>query len=132
MMKRLLTLALATTFAAALGGCDSELAPIDEARAAYFATVDGTDEDCEGWLDWCIEQGYEQWACEERHEYCVEGEWVGGDGEDVDRPDDDDDATDDPCVEVAGQAESDCLEAGGTTEECREVYADAYDDCAGQ
>ena len=125
-------IALAAIFTVALGGCDSELAPIDEARAAYFEAVDGTDEDCEGWLDWCINQGYAQWACEERHEYCVDGEWVGDDAGDGDRPGDDDDATEDPCDEVAAQAERDCLEAGGTAEECREAYADAYDDCADQ
>jgi len=133
MMTRLLLLAFAATLTA-LAGCTAEQTPIDEARTAYFATADGTDEDCEDWLQWCLDEGYPQEGCEERNEYCVDGEWVGGDGDDADRPDDDDDRPDDDdelsaCEEEAHAAERACLEDGGTDEECSEELAEALADC---
>ena len=100
---------------------------IADARAGWFAAAEGTDEDCADWLQWCIDEGYPQEACEERNEYCVDGEWVGGDGDDDDRPDDDD--TVDPCDEVATLAYEECIDAGGTAEDCREAAGQAYDDC---
>ncbi|MBN94133.1 MAG: hypothetical protein CL928_08680 [Deltaproteobacteria bacterium] len=100
----------------------SETTPIDEARDAYFATLDGDDQDCEGWLQWCIDEGYPQEACEERNEYCENGRWVGGE-----RGDDDDSA--DPCGAAAEAAYDDCIADGGSEEQCREAAADAYDDC---
>ena len=103
-------------------GCLAPTTSIEEARTAYFSTVDGSDDDCEGWLDWCINEGYPQADCEERNQYCVDGEWVGGDGEN----------SDDPCAPVADAAYNDCLEGGGSAKECREVAAEAYEDCAGE
>ena len=103
---------------AALFGCAGS-ASIEEARTAYFATVDGSDADCEGWLEWCIAEGYPEAACEERNEYCVDGEWGGGDRDD----------SSDPCSPAADAAYEECLDAGGTDEECREAAAEAYEDC---
>ena len=60
-MAHVLLLALA----AALAGC-APTTSITDARTSYFATVDGSDDDCEGWLDWCVEAGYPQADCEER------------------------------------------------------------------
>ena len=103
----------------------AESTPIEDAQTAYFATVDGTDSDCAGWLDWCIEQGYPEDACEERNEYCVDGRWVGGDR-------DGDENSNDPCEEEGFLAERACLAAGGTAEDCRAAGAEAYEDCADQ
>ena len=122
MKPHLMFLVLATTLSA-LAGCASTTS-IEDERTAYFATVDGNDEDCAGWLEWCIEAGYPQADCEERNEYCVDGEWVGGDRED-------DEDTADPCAPFAETAYNDCIDAGGTEEECREAAAAAYEDCAG-
>jgi uncharacterized protein YceK len=106
---------------AALGGC-SATASIEDARTAYFATVDGSDEDCHDWLEWCVDEGYPQADCEQRSEYCVDGEWVRGD----------DEGSDDPCAPVADAAYNDCIESGGTAEDCREAAAVAHEDCAGE
>lgn len=127
-MKTALMLAL--TALMALTGCPAEQPPIDEARDSYFASVSGTDEDCSDWLQWCIDEGYPQAACEERNQYCEDGRWIGDDGDD-DRPDDGDD-DDDDCSEEADEAYEDCIDGGGTEEGCREVAADAYDDCMGE
>ena len=132
MMTRLLLLAFVATLTA-LAGCTAEQTPIEDARSAYFATADGTDEDCADWLQWCLDAGYPEEGCEERNEYCVDGEWVGGDGDD-DRPDDDDDRGDDddaltPCEEEAYASERACLEDGGTDEERAEALAEALADC---
>ena len=108
----------------AFAGCTAAVS-IDEARTAYFAAVDGTDSDCEGWLDWCLAEGYPEAACEQRNEYCVNGEWVG-----EDRNDDDDEA--DPCDEEARRVQRQCIEDGGSKEECREAAALAYEECAGE
>ncbi len=121
--KTFLALLSLAALAGALVSC-AETASVEEARSTYFAAVEGSDEDCEGWLEWCLDQGYPQAACEQRSEYCEEGRWVGGD-----RPEGD--GSDDPCAEAARAAERACVEAGGTAEECREVGAQAYDDCAG-
>ena len=106
----------------ALGlGCLAACAPtttIDDARMAYFATVDGNDADCAGWLEWCVDEGYPQEDCEERNEYCVDGAWVGRD-----------DDSSDPCGPVADAAYNDCIDAGGTPEDCRDAAAAAYEDC---
>ena len=120
-MKTFLIFGVLAAALTPLAGC-APTASIEDARTAYFATVDGSDEDCEGWLDWCIDEGYPQAACEERNEYCVDGEWVRGDRED----------SDDPCAPVAEAAYNDCLEAGGTEEDCRETAGEAYEDCAGE
>ena len=120
MKIRLLLLPLAALLVA-LASCEPAT-PIEEARSEYFASVEGRDTDCTGWLDWCIDEGYPQAACEERNEYCVDGEWVRGDRED----------SDDPCAPVAEAAYNDCLEAGGTEEDCRETAGEAYEDCAGE
>ena len=120
MRTHLMFLGLAAAMVA-LAGC-APTTPIEDARTSYFATVDGRDDDCEGWLEWCIGEGYPQADCEERNEYCVDGEWVGGDGED----------SDDPCGPVADAAYNDCIDAGGTAEECREAAAVAYVDCEGE
>ena len=101
-------------------GCAEPGTPIAEARSAYFATVDGSDEDCADWLDWCLSEGYPQEACEERNEYCVEGRWAGGE-----RGDDESDA----CGEAARAAERACVADGGSDEECREAAAVAYEEC---
>jgi len=123
MKTHLLLFCLAATLTA-LAGC-AETTSIEDARDAYFATVDGSDRNCEDWLQWCIDEGYPQDACEERNEYCVDGEWVGGD-----RGDDDDSA--DPCAPAAEAAYDDCIAGGGTEEECRDAAAAAYEDCAGE
>jgi len=127
--KMVCSLFAVATILAGLVSC-AESSSIEEAQTAYFATVDGTDADCAGWLDWCIEQGYPQAACEQRNEYCVDGRWVGGDRDGDDR--DGDGNSDDPCEEEGLLAERACLEAGGTAEECREAGAEAYEDCSGQ
>ncbi|MEE2829581.1 MAG: hypothetical protein VX498_10365 [Myxococcota bacterium] len=111
-----LVLAATLTF---LAGC-GPTASIDEARSSYFATVDGSDADCEGWLEWCLAEGYPREGCEERNEYCVDGEWVGGED------------SDDPCEPAAQEAYDDCIEDGGSEEQCREEAAEAYEDCAGE
>ena len=126
MMTRLLLLAFVATLTA-LAGCTAEQTPIEDARSAYFATVDGNDEDCADWLQWCLDAGYPEEGCEERNEYCVDGEWVGGDGDDDDRPDDDDELS--ACEEQAYASERACLEDGGTEEECGEELAEALADC---
>ena len=126
MMTRLLLLAFVATLTA-LAGCTVEQTPIEDARSAYFATADGTDEDCADWLQWCLDAGYPEEGCEERNEYCVDGEWVGGDGDDDDRPDDDDELS--ACEEQAYASERACLEDGGTEEECGEELAEALADC---
>jgi uncharacterized protein YceK len=107
--------------AVALTGCSATLS-VEEARTAYFATVDGSDADCHDWLEWCIDEGYPQADCEQRNEYCVDGEWIRGDGTD----------SDDPCSPAADAAYNDCIEAGGTAEDCRGAAEVAYDDCAGE
>jgi hypothetical protein len=119
MQKYTLLTSLFVVFAglAACAGTSS----LEEQRTAFFATVDGSDEDCTAWLEWCVEEGHPQEACEERSEYCVDGEWVGGDRDDSD-----------PCRDAAGAAERACLADGGTAEECREAAADAYDECSGE
>ena len=68
------------TLVACLGACqdDTESMTLAQARTAFFEDAEGTDRDCADWLDWCIDQGYDAAACEERSEYCVDGEWVGG------------------------------------------------------
>jgi hypothetical protein len=104
----------------AVAGC-APTTSLDDARTAYFATVDGSNEDCDGWLEWCIDEGYPQADCEERNEYCVDGEWVRGEAGD----------SDDPCAPIAEAAYNDCLEAGGSDEECREAGGEAYEECAG-
>ena len=126
MMTRLLLLAFVATLTA-LAGCTAEQTPIEDARSAYFANLDGNDEDCADWLQWCLDAGYPEEGCEERNEYCVDGEWVGGDGDDDDRPDDDDELS--ACEEQAYASERACLEDGGTEEECREALAEALADC---
>ena len=126
MMTRLMLLAFVATLTA-LAGCTVEQTPIEDARSAYFATADGTDEDCADWLQWCLDAGYPEEGCEERNEYCVDGEWVGGDGDDDDRPDDDDELS--ACEEQAYASERACLEDGGTEEECGEELAEALADC---
>ncbi len=120
MKTHLVFLALASMLIA-LASCAPTMS-IDDARTAYFATVDGSDDDCEGWLEWCIDEGYPQADCEERNEYCVDGEWVRGGDED----------DDDPCTPAADAAYADCIEAGGTQEDCREAAAAAYEECAGE
>jgi len=122
--EHLWVLFLACLLLGVLAGC-AETPSIEDARDNYFAAVAGIDEDCEGWLQWCIDEGYPQDACEGRNEYCVDGQWVGGD-----RGDDDDSA--DPCGPAAEAAYDDCLDDGGTDEECREVAAAAYEDCVGE
>ena len=75
------------TLVACLGACqdDTESMTLAQARTAFFEDAEGTDRDCADWLDWCIDQGYDASACEERSEYCVDGEWVGGGWVDEDR-----------------------------------------------
>ena len=102
-------------------GCTSRTS-FEDARTAYFATVDGSDDDCRGWLEWCVEEGYPRSDCEERNEYCVDGEWLGGD----------DDDSSDPCAPAMDEAYRECVDAGGTDEECREAAEAAYADCVGQ
>lgn len=118
-MKTCLLLGLATALMA-LSGCASETLSLEDARDSYFATVTGSDDACADWLQWCIDEGYPQAACEERNEYCVDGEWVRGD---------DDDSVD-PCDAEAEAAYQGCIDDGGTPEACRQVAADAHDDCA--
>ena len=140
MTSRMIILALAATFSAALVGCDAELAPLEEARDNYFASVTGSDDDCSDWLQWCIDEGYPQVACEERNQYCEDGQWMGADRDD-ERPDDgaedgDDERPDDgaerACSEEADEAYDDCIDGGGTAEACGEVAEDAYVDCMGE
>jgi len=119
MKIRLLLLPLAALLVA-LASCEPAT-PIEEARSEYFASVEGRDTDCTGWLDWCIDEGYPQADCEERNEYCVDGEWVGGDDED-----------DDPCSPAADAAYNDCIDQGGSQEDCREAAEAAYDDCVNE
>jgi len=128
-MKTLLTIALAAALAT-LAACTAEQPPLEEARDAFFATVDGTDEDCEAWLQWCLDEGYPEEGCLERSEYCVDGEWAGG--EEGERPEGDDDDAVDPCDEAATAAYDECIADGGSEEDCREVAAEAYDECAEQ
>ena len=64
MKIRLLLLPLAALLVA-LASCEPAT-PIEEARSEYFASVEGRDTDCTGWLDWCIDEGYPQADCEER------------------------------------------------------------------
>ncbi len=118
-MKTHLMFLVLTATLTALAGC-AQTTPIEDARTSYFAAVDGSDEDCEGWLEWCVDAGYPQAACEERNEYCVDGEWARRDDED----------SSDPCAPVADTAYNDCIEAGGQAEDCREAAAAAYEDCA--
>jgi len=113
--------------AALAAGCAAESPSLEDARDAYFATVDGNDQDCTDWLQWCIDEGYPQDACEERNEYCLDGQWLGGDRGDDDRGDDDDSA--DPCAPVADAAYDDCIANGGTEDECRAAERAAYADC---
>ena len=108
-----------TALLALASGC-SPVASIDEARTAFFATVEGSDQDCTEWLDWCLEEGYPEAACAERNEYCVGGQWVGGDR----------DGEEDPCRAEADRAYRWCLGEGGTEESCREAAAEAYEECA--
>jgi hypothetical protein len=115
----LMLLALAATLA-----CSAATTSIEDAQTSFFATVSGTDADCEGWLEWCIAQGYPQDACDERNEYCDDGRWVGGDRED-------NESSDDPCRPAAEAAYNDCVDAGGSDMECREAAEEAYEDCAG-
>jgi hypothetical protein len=115
-MLRLLLASMCSV--ALIAGCSSTES-IEDARATFFSSVDGSDRDCSSWLQWCIDAGYPQQACEERNEYCVDGVWVGGD----------DDDSSDPCDAAARDAYDDCLDGGGNEEACREVAAEAYDDC---
>ena len=86
---------------------------------------DSEDDMCSEYYQDCVDAGYPEESCSIRLEECEEYY----EREESEREDDDDNEEDSECEEAGEAAMEECQNNGGTNEECRRAYADAYDDC---
>jgi hypothetical protein len=83
---------------------------------------------CSEYFQDCIDAGYPEESCSIRLEECEDY------NENADREDEDEETSEDNsvCEEEAQVAFDDCVEEGGSSEDCRLVYAETYDECIGR
>ena len=84
---------------------------------------------CDEYFQDCVDAGYPEDACGIRLEECEEYYENGGDREEVSEDEREDNSA---CEEEAQEAFDDCVEEGGSSEDCRLVYAQTYDECVGE
>ena len=99
----------------------------EDFQTEYFNARQGEelDEACNSWYEDCVAAGYPEESCSVRLEYCQDGEW--GDEDREDREDSED--ANSECQREARIAYEECINSGGTEEDCRDEYAQAYSDC---
>ena len=87
---------------------------------------DDVSELCDEYYQDCINAGYPEESCNTRLEECEEYDEQSGDREDDTEGNNEETSA---CEEEAQEALEECVEEGGSSEDCRMVYAETYDDC---
>ena len=98
----------------------------EDFQTEYFNARQGDelDEACTSWYDDCVAAGYPEESCSTRLEYCQDEE-----RSDEDRESDESDEGNSECQREARIAYQECIDAGSSEEDCRNEYAQAYNDC---
>lgn len=111
---------------------DAQNQSFEDFQTEYFNARQGEelDEACASWYDDCIAAGYPEESCNTRLEYCQDGEWGDEDREErEDNEEREDGEGNSECQREARLAYEECINSGGSEEDCRNEYAQAYSDC---
>ena len=131
MNKPILIIAVFTMIACAEK--DTQEQNFEDFQTEYFHARQGEelDEACNSWYDDCVAAGYPEESCSARLEYCQDGDWGDEDREEreenEDREEREESASE--CQREARIAYEECINTGGSEEDCRNEYAQAYSDC---
>ena len=105
---------------------ETEVQSFEEWKADYMNArqSDSTEDVCAEFYQDCVDAGHAEEDCAIRSEECTEF----SEREDTEEREPEESESSE-CDELARLAYEECIEEGGSNEDCRVVYGEVYDDC---